>query len=281
MTKPVDFSIVLARVNNQVARRRAEAAIRKANESLLNAMTHLEQRVALEKKIAHLAHHDMLTGLPNRFSFDEKLNAARQFARIPVLSSAFCSSTSTASRTSTTPSDTRSATNSLRTSRDVYRISSGQATSAQDSAATSSRLFTFPQLFRLCSIARAVSSRRSRAALRRRTRFSSGERRDRRARGRRRMATLLKQADVAMYRQRQTDAWSMFLCTDYHARRSLRRPAHDSAAPPKRTTRSSTTSRSSTRVPASRRLRSADALEPSERGFVPPASSSRSPKRPD
>ena len=81
VTKPVDLSIVLARVNNQVARRRAEAAIREANESLLNAMTHLEQRVALEKKIAHLAHHDMLTGLPNRFSFDEKLNAARLFAR--------------------------------------------------------------------------------------------------------------------------------------------------------------------------------------------------------
>lgn len=81
VTKPVDLSIVLARVNNQVARRRAEAAIRKANELLLNAMTHLEQRVALEKKIAHLAHHDMLTGLPNRFAFDERLNAARQFAR--------------------------------------------------------------------------------------------------------------------------------------------------------------------------------------------------------
>jgi diguanylate cyclase (GGDEF)-like protein len=81
VTKPVDLSIVLARVNNQVARRRAEAAIRKANESLLSAMTHLEQRVALEKKIAHLAHHDMLTGLPNRFAFDERLNAARQFAR--------------------------------------------------------------------------------------------------------------------------------------------------------------------------------------------------------
>jgi diguanylate cyclase (GGDEF)-like protein len=81
VTKPVDLSVALARVNNQVARCRAEAAIRKANESLLNAMTHLEQRVALEKKIAHLAHHDMLTGLPNRFAFDERLNAARQYAR--------------------------------------------------------------------------------------------------------------------------------------------------------------------------------------------------------
>ena len=81
VTKPVDFSIVLARVSNQVARRRAEAAIQKANELLLNEMTHLEQRIALEKKIAHLAHHDMLTGLPNRFAFDAKLNAARKFAK--------------------------------------------------------------------------------------------------------------------------------------------------------------------------------------------------------
>ena len=81
VTKPVDLSIALARVNNQVARRRAEAAIRKANESLQNAMTHLEQRIALEKKIAHLAHHDMLTGLPNRFAFDERLKAVWHFAR--------------------------------------------------------------------------------------------------------------------------------------------------------------------------------------------------------
>jgi diguanylate cyclase (GGDEF)-like protein len=80
VTKPIDLSIALARVNSQVARRRAESATRKANESLLNAMTHLEQRVALEKQIAHLAHHDMLTGLSNRFAFDERLNAARRFA---------------------------------------------------------------------------------------------------------------------------------------------------------------------------------------------------------
>jgi diguanylate cyclase (GGDEF)-like protein len=83
VTKPVDLTIALARVNNQVARRRADAAIRKANDSVLNAMTRLEleQRFTLEKKIAHLAHHDMLTGLPNRFAFDEKVNAARQFAQ--------------------------------------------------------------------------------------------------------------------------------------------------------------------------------------------------------
>lgn len=80
VTKPVDLSIVLARLNNQVVRRRAETAMQKANESLLNAMTHLEQRIALEKKIAHLAHHDVLTGLANRFAFDVKLNAARRLA---------------------------------------------------------------------------------------------------------------------------------------------------------------------------------------------------------
>ena len=113
VTKPVDLSIVLARVNNQVARRRAETAMQKANESLLNAMTHLEQRIALEKKIAHLAHHDVLTGLANRFAFDVKLNAARQLAEEFGLSARpICSSISMASRMSTTPSDTRSATNS-------------------------------------------------------------------------------------------------------------------------------------------------------------------------
>jgi diguanylate cyclase (GGDEF)-like protein len=77
--------------------------LRKANDNLLNAKAQLEhrdsersvkllkanaaiqeevaRRIASEDKIAYLAHHDTLTGLPNRFTFDEKLSAARQFAR--------------------------------------------------------------------------------------------------------------------------------------------------------------------------------------------------------
>jgi diguanylate cyclase (GGDEF)-like protein len=103
VTKPVDFAVALARVNNQIGRRRAELELRKANDNLLNAKAQLEHRVsersvkllkanaaiqeevarriASEDKIAYLAHHDTLTGLPNRFTFDEKLISVRQFAR--------------------------------------------------------------------------------------------------------------------------------------------------------------------------------------------------------
>ncbi len=148
VTKPVDLSIALARVNNQVARRRAEAAIRRANKSLVNAMTHLEQRVALEKKIAHLAHHDILTGLPNRSAFDERLNAARQFAR--------------ELRFSAQPSVHRSRRLQERQrrprARGRRRVPQGGCGSHDErrrdkrfllpnSAATSSRSFTFPRTF--------------------------------------------------------------------------------------------------------------------------------------
>ena len=103
VTKPVDFPIALARVNSQIDRRRAELELLEANESLLKTKTTLEnsvsersarllqanaaiqeeisRRIASEDKIAYLAHHDTLTGLANRFTFDEKLNAAKQFAR--------------------------------------------------------------------------------------------------------------------------------------------------------------------------------------------------------
>ena len=45
VTKPVDFSIALARVDTQIARRRSDQEIRKANESLLRTKVQLEQRV--------------------------------------------------------------------------------------------------------------------------------------------------------------------------------------------------------------------------------------------
>ena len=103
VTKPVDFSIALARVNTQISRRRAELELLDTNQTLLNAKATLEHRVseraaklvqanaaiqeeisrriASEDKIAYLARHDTLTGLANRFTFEEELNAARQFAR--------------------------------------------------------------------------------------------------------------------------------------------------------------------------------------------------------
>jgi diguanylate cyclase (GGDEF)-like protein len=103
VTKPVDFSVALARVNSQIGRRRAELALLDTNRMLLDAKTTLEHRVSersakllqasaviqedaarrkeSEDKLAYFARHDVLTGLPNRLSFDEKLSAARQFAR--------------------------------------------------------------------------------------------------------------------------------------------------------------------------------------------------------
>jgi diguanylate cyclase (GGDEF)-like protein len=103
VTKPVDFAVALARVNNQVESRRAELALRKQNEKLLDAKADLETRIsersarlmeannaireevarrlASEDQIAFLAHHDVLTGLANRFTFDSKLSELRQVAR--------------------------------------------------------------------------------------------------------------------------------------------------------------------------------------------------------
>ena len=103
VTKPVDFAVALARVNNQIGRRRAELELRKANGALLDAKAQLEHRIfersakllkansavqeevarrmVFEDKIAYLSHHDTLTGLPNRFSFHEKLVSAGRFAR--------------------------------------------------------------------------------------------------------------------------------------------------------------------------------------------------------
>jgi diguanylate cyclase (GGDEF)-like protein len=103
ITKPVDFSIALARVNHQVERRRNETRLWEENKALERARSSLEtrvsersaklieanaiiqeeveRRIASEEEIAYLARHDMLTGLSNRFSFDEKLTEARQTAR--------------------------------------------------------------------------------------------------------------------------------------------------------------------------------------------------------
>ncbi len=57
VTKPVDFSVALARVNSQIGRRRAEA------------------------RIAHMARHDPLTDLINRMVFCEQLERAAADSR--------------------------------------------------------------------------------------------------------------------------------------------------------------------------------------------------------
>jgi diguanylate cyclase (GGDEF)-like protein len=95
ITKPVDFSIALARVITQIDRKRAEEKIQQMNEELSRTNEALEDRVAdrtkdlvnanqqlrsemeqrekSQAKIVHLAHHDALTGLGNRLLFHKEL----------------------------------------------------------------------------------------------------------------------------------------------------------------------------------------------------------------
>jgi diguanylate cyclase (GGDEF)-like protein len=108
VTKPVEFSIALARVAAQIARRRAELDTQRAKDALENDNKRLEnwvsertdqlvkataevleevtRRTATESRVAYLAHHDTLTGLANRFSFDGQLQAAAARAREKNLS---------------------------------------------------------------------------------------------------------------------------------------------------------------------------------------------------
>jgi len=98
VTKPVDFSIALARVITQIDRKRAEEKIQQMNEELSRTNEALEDRVAdrtkdlvnanqqlrsemeqrekSQAKIVHLAHHDALTGLGNRLLFHKELRDA-------------------------------------------------------------------------------------------------------------------------------------------------------------------------------------------------------------
>lgn len=100
ITKPVDFSIALARVNTQLGRKRAEDKVQQVNDELFRTNEALEHRVAERTRdlvqanqqlriemaqreksqatIAHLAHHDALTGLGNRLLFHEQLGEALQ-----------------------------------------------------------------------------------------------------------------------------------------------------------------------------------------------------------
>lgn len=98
ITKPVEFSIALARVITQLDRKRAEEKIHQLNEELSRTnealecrvtertkdlaqaiqrlRSEMEQRERSQETIAHLAHHDALTGLGNRLFFHKQLGDA-------------------------------------------------------------------------------------------------------------------------------------------------------------------------------------------------------------
>ena len=100
VTKPVDFPVALARVNVQVARRRAELQLKAAHEALREVNDNLEKNVAdrtqllvglyqklksemavreeADAKSQYLAYHDSLTGLGNRLLFKQQLDMALQ-----------------------------------------------------------------------------------------------------------------------------------------------------------------------------------------------------------
>jgi len=97
VTKPVDFPVALARIDVQVARKRAEEALRQTNEQLehrvetrtaelsqLNAQlaSEIVERRRSEAEMKHIAHHDALTGLANRVLFQDRLNQAITKAEI-------------------------------------------------------------------------------------------------------------------------------------------------------------------------------------------------------
>ena len=104
VSKPVDFPVVLARTNAQVARKRADEKLAAANLELSHLNHDLERRVAertnelrainekLQREIAqreqsdartlYMAYHDALTGLGNRVMFRESAQRALEVARV-------------------------------------------------------------------------------------------------------------------------------------------------------------------------------------------------------
>ena len=91
VTKPVDFPVALARIEAQVARKRAEEALRLTNEQLEHRVetrtaelsqanaklaSEIVERRRSEDQMKHMAHHDALTGLANRVLFQDRLRQA-------------------------------------------------------------------------------------------------------------------------------------------------------------------------------------------------------------
>jgi diguanylate cyclase (GGDEF)-like protein len=70
VTKPVDFSVALARVNTQVSRKNMEQLLVETNRRLQAEIAEREQS---EARSHYLAYHDSLTGLGNRLLLKQQL----------------------------------------------------------------------------------------------------------------------------------------------------------------------------------------------------------------
>jgi diguanylate cyclase (GGDEF)-like protein len=77
VTKPVDFPVALARVQGQLARKRAQQALARSIRELEETNRKLESEIAERKRsearVQHMTHYDALTGLANRALFHEQL----------------------------------------------------------------------------------------------------------------------------------------------------------------------------------------------------------------
>jgi diguanylate cyclase (GGDEF)-like protein len=77
VTKPIDFSVALARITNQVSRKQSADRERQQKNSLKQAVqVETDQRRHSEEQLHYLAYHDPLTGLLNRSAFRDVLNEA-------------------------------------------------------------------------------------------------------------------------------------------------------------------------------------------------------------
>lgn len=57
------------------------AIVWQGQPATLNMLTDISYRKAMEKKLEYLAHHDSLTGLPNRIVFEDRINQAITLAQ--------------------------------------------------------------------------------------------------------------------------------------------------------------------------------------------------------
>ena len=98
VTKPINFPVLLARLSNQVERRRVTLELERSNQALLDTNARLVdineklreenvRRLQADEKSAYLAYHDPLTGLANRRACDERLRDRLQVSadRLAIL----------------------------------------------------------------------------------------------------------------------------------------------------------------------------------------------------